>query len=612
MASAYESVRRAAGACRPRLVCVLVALASVAGLASASAASAAADPVLLSRQIAAPWPAMQRSNGSFPDYLQRRGRPFRSLYGDAMLGYGLIQNGLRDGDSRAIDSGLKGVTRAVRDPGPSDAKKNAFEDLAVAAAYNLARERLAADPRFASVRGAWEGYIRRSRFQDLTSGRAYYNYFLVESVVALEVLRTGLGNGASGSILADPARSRSRALNLINNKLPSVASKYTRSNGALGPLTIMPDPPRNPPAYHALQVALLAHAIQLLGTDASPAARALLSRAAEASAALAGPDGDVSYFGRSQEQAWTLALTAYGVEVAALVEGPGVRRDRFLALSDAALDRLASGYAIGRSRYGISPNPALRSGRKSALNGLDTYVGAVDYTGLPLVGLNWLIERRGLRAATPVASEAGTLTSAILQRTPVTFATIRQGDLWYAIKERQTGKSDVRYDFGVIAFKARRNGTWRDVLSLRPKTPSDGEFDSAGPVLVRGDRIGFPFGRKLTIGADGVTTMTVDFRESGGRALRSGVPFRVSTAGSCLVQAFSGSGGDRYEFAAWFRGSPKVGASSASDSRQRVSVSGGKIARVKGGFASGLDASLKQATFARSGGGAVSISICAT
>ena len=581
----------------------------MAAAASASSAQAATDPVALSRQIAAPWPALQGADGKYPDYLERKGQPFRSLYGDAMLGYGLIQAGLRDSDQRAIESGLRGVTRGVRTAPPPGARQNAFEDLAVAAAYNLARATLGGDPRFASVRGQWEDFLRRSRYQDLTGPRSYYNYFLVESVMALELLRTGLSSNVPGAVLSDPAGSRARAVRLINTDLPKVAKRFSRSNPGFGTLAVLPDPPRNPLAYHALQLGLLAHAVDLLGGDAGPQALTLLTRAAEASAAIAAPDGDVSWFGRSQEMSWTTGLTAFGAETAAAQPGTDAAvRARLLALSDSTLERLGSAYGVSRARHGLAINPALRGGKKSALRGLDSYVGNVDYAGLTLVALNWAIDRR---AGRPVAEgQAGADRSSRLQHTPVSFATVRKGDLWFAVKERPTGVSDIRYDFGLVALKARAGGTFADVLPIRPKTPSKGKLDSAGPILLSDGSNGFPYGRKLSAGADGVVTMTVDFR-AGPKKLRSGVPFRFAPQGRCVQISWPAKAGERYEYSAFLRGG-STSSTGGSDARQRITFSDRVASKVEGGFASGTDATLKRArfSFTRSSAGTASITTC--
>src|SRR5438876_722994 len=82
--------------------------------------------------------------------------------------------------------------------------------------------------------------------------------------------------------------------------------------------------------------------------EAIPAAREVMRRAARALWTVASPDGSVSYYGRSQDQSWTLAMTAYGADVTAALPGTSATDSaRFHALADRALTRLRDDYAGG-------------------------------------------------------------------------------------------------------------------------------------------------------------------------------------------------------------------------------------------------------------------------
>ena len=78
--------------------------------------------------MAAPWPGLQRSNGSYRDYLKLSTR-----YGDAMLGYALLQHGILVKDRRLINSGIDGITYAVSRTGSDVSIESVFENMAVAA-----------------------------------------------------------------------------------------------------------------------------------------------------------------------------------------------------------------------------------------------------------------------------------------------------------------------------------------------------------------------------------------------------------------------------------------------------------------------------------------------
>jgi hypothetical protein len=121
-------------------------------LAALPAAAAADDTAALTRDIAAPWPGLQREDGSYYDYLKPYGG---GRYSEAMLGLALLQVGLRDGDDRSVSSGLRGVGYALAHGDRQAADPSVFETFALAAAYNVARGRLPGIP--ASRRSAPPG-----------------------------------------------------------------------------------------------------------------------------------------------------------------------------------------------------------------------------------------------------------------------------------------------------------------------------------------------------------------------------------------------------------------------------------------------------------------------
>ncbi|MDP8943734.1 MAG: hypothetical protein M3N16_06420, partial [Actinomycetota bacterium] len=370
-----------------RAACLVAAVGAWLGLflGASAATAAAADVAGLARSVARPWPDLQRADGSFPDEVAEIAREPRDPYGNAMLGYALLDHGLREGDEQSISSALRAVGYAIRHPDVGH--RAIFEDLPLASAYNLARARLADDPRFTALRADWEARLRRIRLVGIGGPRPYFNWYLVEAVAILELLRTGIDPGAeSGSVLAQPAESARVVEDLINRELPATVRRYTRDDLRAGPLTIVSDPPHNPPAYHAFSLGLLARGLELLGPRASTASRDLLDRAVRASWALAAPDGDLAYFGRSQEQSWALAMTAYGAETAARLPGIAAEQAaRYTAVSERVLGRLRELHLDDR---GLSITPALRRDLANGVRGLDGYVSASAYGGLTLVGLN--------------------------------------------------------------------------------------------------------------------------------------------------------------------------------------------------------------------------------
>ena len=579
---------RAPRAC---LAGALALLLAAAGPAAARAAPPAWEET--ASAIAAPWPALQGADGHFADYVVRRapGRE-RDDYGDAMLGYGLILQAARTGDERLRDSGLRAIARAISAGG---SRANApFRYLALAAAYNVARTSFVEAPLFAELRGRWESRLRRIRLLRLGRGEIT-NKTLVEAVAVLELARTGLSSSRTGAVLRDHGRAVGLVRRLLARDLPRAARQHER-----GGRSLIGDFPALPPAYHALATGFLARAVALLGADAPAPARRLLRRAAAASDALAAPDGDVSYFGRSQEESWTLPLTAYGAELA----GP-----RHHALADRAFGRLASAYGAGPEGFFITP--ALARDLRGGIAGLDPYAAAASYNGLTLVGAEWAIGTASdVRAPGSLAADRDG--ARVLGRGDASFATVRSGDVWFAVKQARSANADLRYDFGLVALRVRMDdGSWR-ALPVRPRVIR--RDVSAGPLLRAGGRSGLAEGERIAVGPGRRVTVTGGFRTRSGRLLRRGVRFRFSPTACGVRMSVPLRRGDRVRQAAFFGGSPRrPGPRSVADGRQIVSFSARARHRNAGRHASGADPRLTEVRlrFGRSSGRALEVETCA-
>jgi len=482
----------------------------------------------LSRQLASPWPRIQRRDGSLPDVL-RGGRNAR--YGNGMAGLGLLQAGLRGHNRRLVRAGLRAVsvqTRRLHDP----TGLQEFRTWAVAEAYSLARSRLGHWPSARRATRGWARWLRHARIWWLGM-RGYENKELVEAVATLDLLRTGLHSKVKGAALGNGRRRAwTLVLRLINRRIPALV----RRRGFL-----LSDPGPNPPAYHALSYAMYTRAVRLLGPRASRRAHSTLRKLGWTTAQMTTPSGDVAYWGRSQGMIWTLSAAAYGL--AATAREPGVStaaRRRNRAVADRLLRRLGT--------YGSGPRgewivPAIRQD-PSARAALDQYAHAPEYTGLALVYLNWtipLLPRRSTAGEIP----ADRPLRAVLGQSRGRFAVIRQGDLWYAVRELSAG--GFRYDFGPIAAERRDAGNWHDILPLRPPSPG-----STGPVLRLGARRAHAVGTSMRVTRDGRVLIRGGFRLRRGWVRRK-VRFVVE-ATSCGPQLLvSARAGDRYNFTAFFR-----------------------------------------------------------
>jgi hypothetical protein len=527
------------------------------------AGAAEPEDAELARRMAEPWPEIQRSAGNLPDYLDGfvgfPARKYRGTrYGDAIMGYSLIAVGLREDNRRFVNSGLRAMSYATG-PYSGHHRTSVFEQLGIASAYRLARDRLSDHPTFRRIRVRWERWLRKQRPYRLQRRPPLGNHVLVEACALAALVETGLHSSDRRSVLG---RGRGWARRTLRGLVNGRAPRQARGRGPY----VLSDAPDYPPAYLALTAALYARVVQALGDDAGAGARRLLRRAADASLLVAAPDGDISYWGRSQGQVWASPSAAYAAGVAAELPGtPAGRARSYRALARSTLDRLRQAYPVGpRGQYVV---PGLRPSLRGAHRMMDEYAGAPSMGGLALMMLNWTIdETRPAPAGTP-APEGDHATA--LGRSDGRVGVVRDGPFWYSVRMRPTRHrlyaGDLRYDAGLVALKRRFQSGWRDVLPIRPRTKRR-LGDTAGPILLQTLGRRTPFvGRSITA-RGGVTVRGVFGRR------RAGIRYQQSGCG--VEMAFRARGGDRYELSAFFAGRRRP-----SVERQAV-VSGGRRAEL--------------------------------
>lgn len=578
---------------------------------------------VLARRIADAWRPLQRQDGNFRDAVRDADPlPWRDPRGAGTLGAALVMHGLRTDRDWAVAAGLKAVEFYARMPLKQDYKQ-VFQTLTLATAYDLGVRRLRGDPRFRRLRPLLERRLRQVSFKVMGGGRDYYNYYLVEALGALIATEHPLRSGRRDAMLHDPAAAKRRARRFLAYDLPGQSLQGTTgADGAA--LTLLSDPPGNPPAYHAFSSGLLAQALLRVAPHPSQrSVRTLFDRMARASWASMAPDGDVAWFGRSQEQSWALAMSAAGAAIAARLrpaEDPEAARMRTTALR--ALERLETTHAS--ARFGVAITPSIANGvTRSAVLGLDTYVTGTAYTGLTLLGLEWLMADRS--ATTPFAvTRLGAETSGAfrLARTGE-FTTVRRGDVWYAVKrepeQRPAAGSDhshdLRYDAGLNGLKVRDgSGTWTDVLPPRPFTDVRTDVDTAGPTLVQRGSVVRPEGaRPLQVDPGrGTVTLTARLRRHNGEVVRSNLPMRFLPAGCGVRIEVPAKAGEQWWYSVFFRATPRVEPSAITDGVQRVTVNAPFGAQTLSLYASGLETGLRRVriTATPAGTGPLTFTIC--
>jgi hypothetical protein len=599
------------------------------------------DPTLeiakkLSRDMAAPWPKVQKANGHF-----RSGVGGGTRYGDSMLGFALIQQGISENDEALIKSGMQGMAFAV----PRLAlhsRPSIFEAMAVVGVYNLRGDpRVGNDPTFKRLKPKMEDYLRSFTLVRLPATTYYGNHWLVEAVMVQEMLKTGLHSDDKDAVVGG-LREKANQLSedLINKRIPAMAKqKGVHVDGARA--FVLSDPPDDPLAYQGLSYGFYARAIRLLGPRANDAAKRTLHEIGNASLYLAAPDGDLAYFGRNQEQAWALASTAYGAEVTASLANDPKVEGRFRALAQRAYTRLRDAYGIGR--FGLNITPGIKAGRTSGAKGVDGGAGGPSFGGLTLLFTDWALPEIARAKTKPTRIYSDEPGGVLLSRGDSRFAVVRRADEWYAIRVSTSGKhpEELRNDFGLMDLKRKQsNGTWENVVRLRPITRGDGDpADSAGPVLLQPNgQKAFPFGASAKLSRGGTLTMTGGWRgkptpfkrivahlDSGiivraldftpGVLARSGVTYTYKPT-SCGVQlSFPARAGDSIEYSLFLKTAetpPQITATSVSDALSRTTFNRPATVKLEPGYASGLDGKLTRAriTFRNLSAGPVRITAC--
>jgi hypothetical protein len=622
------------------VVVALVLLLTNGGSDESSSArrGAAANPVAaFIEKLATPWlrPGVQRAPGVHFAGHYRDPVSSGTRYGDSLMGYTMVLTGLRTHRMDRVRSGLRAldfsVPRAALHSRPS-----IFEIIAIAGAYNLAREHIPREPLFADHKAAWEEYLRHVKLIRLPATTYFGNHWLVEAVEVRELLRTGIRSNDPFAVLGGQRAEADRlSRELINRRIPRMASTNAVAS-PIGRAFVLSDPPDNPLVYQGLSFGFYARAVQMLGDDASPAARRTLVQIARASLLITAPDGDLAYFGRNQEECWGLAGTALGAfEAASFDESPPALDAQLRELAERAVRRLDTVYGV--DEWGLNYAPIVRRDPAHALEALDPGAGGPSFAGMTQLMLEWSLpvaERPPAGATIP----ADRPLEAKLSHGESRLDVVRRGRFWYAIRPSTSGKhpDDIRADFGLIAFKARAaDGSWRDVIHLRPFTRGGGPR-SAGPVLRTGGLLGLPFASRVSVDRGAVLMSTawrgpptptkytvaklpsgINIRALGyrpGPTYRDGVPISYTPVACGLRTSIAAQAGDTIEYSFFLtRANARTSARAVSDELSRSTFNRPAHVSLEGPYRSAVESDLVRArlTFADLPAGALEITTCA-
>ena len=614
--------RHAHGGRLPALAALLACLA-LAPPAAAGAAEPQPAPATPAEQAAAvaagivtAWTAKgaQLPDGRFRDYIIDNrwiNAGPRDHYGPAMLGAALVIDGVRNGNSRVVLAGLKAVRWAARHPWPAkgggDARGIVFEDMALAVAYDQTWRELAGHPAYDPYVAAWVARLKTIRFHlfprpgstvdpsSCTVGaeRPYYNWFLVEGLATAALWELSLPNGRAlsstkqGTILERPASYIDMVDCFLNTRFGGDDTNFQVSSyGALN-LGLLSDAPENPPAYDILSLALFSKIVAIVA-DKIQAGRTQLAELGLGAWALMAPDGDVSWFGRSQEQSWTLGMAAAGLFTISRTQGierPDAGRMRSAAAR--ALLRLQQ-RSYWPAPHGVWITPTLRQGvtRTATNEAMDPYASAAGYTGLTLLGLEWTARDPAAQdptAAEGVAADAPNGGFRLGLRNG-SFIMRRTGAVWFSVKSSpalvKEYTTDLRYESGLTAVDVLGAGGWQRVMPARPNTSDTGNrhagYDPVGPVLrtAAGARrsVGGTAEKQDDVGGVVLDASYAYFGKPAFGPSRAVVYQPVPCGVQIVVPARAG---ERWEYSAFFAGKPSaVAGGGLADGEQQVSAWG--------------------------------------
>jgi hypothetical protein len=568
------------------------------GSATPSPPTPSSSPPALGTQISAlitsttnEWALHQTPEGWLIDPVLGRAT---SSYGLAMTGQSMVALGVSENDAALVEDGLRAELAEVAQP-----DGGGFELLALSEAFAWNDQHLASMPAWVAARGTIASFITSHAplVSDAgpcyTDDRCYDNLKLVAAIAELSLLQTGLPDPTLGS----PAAIRAKALALLAQAAKNAGSDAQRvGDSPFHNAGILSDPGRDPLAYHALSTLMLGQAVQSLGASAPAAVIAAFSRCARALIALMAPDGDVAYIGRGQGQVWTVAASIDALSIAALMTHSATWKGRYLAGAALELSRLHRLYPprgwglplvprLAGDEAGQAPNVQAPSQTPNYL-GIDGYANTVQYNGLSLWALSEAAHLLSLIPSTVYQALPSTEKGAFLDPSHTRFATVTNGNLWYAVHGADSDHADARYGFGLISVERNTAQGWRAVLPYPPLTSSlTSTPNTGGPTSICGGRRNgqgggrgngrtggrkdeltgrtlYPLKTRIAASANGEVTIHAGWSATKGKAPSSKLDttwsYRPTSSGDGIALSFHTRARCAYQFPIWYQANSEI------------------------------------------------------
>lgn len=560
--------------------CLLLATIVCALLlpSAGSAAASEGDSGALAGQIdqlvgtsAEAWSTRQAPDGQLVDPVKHA----MPSYGSPMIAQAIIELGVQSGRSQLVDIGLGALTAQVSHP-DNGGFNVVFELLGLIDAVRSNDLLLAGDPRWQARRGELVGFIAKRFAREfkgnparspglsrcMANRRCFYNLKLVAAAAGIDYERGGLAtptaaraayvvkkpDGGSAEGPAAAIAVLTRAARLTSRDARTSVLPDEEAGLLTDPAGSRSD---NPLAYNALCSMMLGHAAQALGYDAAPTSvRAAFMRTAKALVGYMSPSGSLAYIGRGQGQVWVPAAALYALSLAARYTDDAQWRARFLSGAGRLVGTLTTSYAPDL-RLGLALVPRMVGRAPSSISyaGIDDYASYKMYEGLALYALRRARETLRQVPAAAGGEIASDRDGSFVDPSRTRFASVRSGEIWYAVHGGDA-LPDARYDFGVVAAQKLVSGSWVDAMAHRPRTRS--RSSAGGAIVIRGRRL-LPKATRISATGAGVVTLVGGWSDGSGRLVDAGTRWTFTPVAMGVRMRFVPRSDRLYRFTLWHR-----------------------------------------------------------
>lgn len=534
------------------------------------------------------WSNRLSSNGQFKDPVKGK----QPSYGSPMTAQAMIELGVARGDQQLISKGLKAEKAQIEHP--DDGGFNVgFEVIGLVDAVKTNDAVLAGNGEWQTLRGPLTKFIaqRYKRGVESKSKRSnelvrcmanpncFYNLKLVGATASIDYHLSKIGVNTQIKTSKKPSKKAHASFNITssagkntdapgaNDALLEQAAKITSSDAresAWGQdqAGILSDPAskksNNPLAYNALSSMMLGHALEAQGYEnASPKVRNAFERTAKSIVGYMAPNGETSYIGRGQGQVWVSAIALDALAIAAKNATDPVWKSRYLSASERLVNHLETTYTPDQ-KLGLPLAPRLKNKNPNnvSYNGLDYYASYNMYEGLALFGLRKARDILKTEANFAPGLLGSDVDSTYVDPSQTKFATVKSGNIWYALHGGDA-LPDARYDFGIVNAQKKVGDQWIPAMPHRPHTEK--KTSAGGAIRINGKTM-LPTAQKISDRGNGVVTMYGGWtnKSSGKPTLDRNTKWTFTPVENGVNMEFTPKHSRRYEFTAWYEAGSKL------------------------------------------------------